>query len=85
MPVQMRYRITQAGEIHLVRPDGPAHGALGGEHHVQCMAGLVKAEIAHFRYMLAPDDAAETGERLACGIRDAHYAAQIILPEQVAA
>jgi len=49
------------------------------------MVGLGRTEIAHFRHMLVPDDAAEAGERFSRRICDAHHSTKMILPEQVTA
>lgn len=80
MPVQVRYQITQTGEIHFIWREQLAQGALNGSYDAHEMVGLSFRQIAHLCHMGLPNDAAKARKCRAFMPRHPHYAAVRIAP-----
>jgi hypothetical protein len=82
MPMQMRSHIAEAGEIDLVRMHHLSNRRFDGKYGRHEMFPFVSGQIGHLFDVLPPDHTAEAG---VVGIRNQHYTASLILPEQCAA
>ncbi len=79
MPVQMRYDVTKACEINLVRMINDAQCRLGGKDDKHQSQLLIAGKVGHFANVLAQDDATKTG---IVTILYAYYATEIVFPQQ---
>jgi hypothetical protein len=62
MPVQMRHRVAEAGQINLVRLDQQSNGRFNGKDETHQMTSFRHRQIGHFPHMRAPNHPAESGK-----------------------
>ncbi len=62
MPVQMRYRVAEAGKIDLVRGDQQPDGRFHSEDETHQMTSFRHRQIGHLPHMRAPNYPAESGK-----------------------
>jgi len=78
----MRYNVSEAGQIDLVRCHYFTKCRLSGKYRLHQAIALVAIKVGHFTDMLVKNDSAKSGIVL---VRNADDPAKVILPQQVSA
>ena len=79
MPVDVRRKIAQAGEVDLVRRHDLAQHGFNRQHDLHAVRAIRLGKVSHFSNVIIPDHTALAG---VARFDDIHHAAAGVLPQE---